>query len=248
MDQMRYGDAVINGSGRLSGGRYEDVKISGSGQIDGDLHAEAVKVSGSAKFRGNVSSRTVKVSGSARFKGNVDTGDAKVSGSGTVDGHLHARTIRVSGSLHGKDAVRAEEIRVSGHLNVGSDVESETFSTSGGFTIRGLLNASRVDVSMSGMCYAREIGGDRIEARLAPMNFFWRFVVRAIHLFGRGSRFGLRSELIEGTDVALEWTASRIVRGQRVHIGAGCDIELVEYTESAYVDPDASVKEVRQIV
>jgi len=248
MDHKKYGDAVISGSGRLTGGTYSNVKVSGSSVIDGDINAQDIKVSGSAKFWGNVSSRSVKVSGSVRFDGNVETGECKISGSADVEGNLHARSIKTSGSLNGHESVRAEEIKISGHLYTEGDVEAESFEASGGFKIRGLLNASQIRISMNGLCFAREIGGDRIEAKLAPLNLFWRFVVWAAEWFNRGSRFGLRSELIEGTFVALEWAEAKVVRGQAVEIGRGCNIGLLEYSESVWIDPQANVQEVRQIV
>lgn len=247
MEHMRTGDANISGSGSIAGGYYRDVKISGSGKIDGDIHALDVKVSGSAFFRGNVASESVKVSGSSNFGGHIDTGECKFSGSGEVKGHLHARSLSTSGSLSCKEGIRAEEVKISGSLATGGDVEAESFKSSGGFRIEGLLNASNIEVNMFGRSYVREIGGDRVDIGIAPLNVFWQFVVRVFHLIGIGSKLGLKSEVIEATDVKLEWTESRVVRGNRVWIGAGCNIDLVEYTESAYVDPDARVKEVRQI-
>jgi len=247
MEHMRTGDAKISGSGTIAGGFYRDVSISGSGKIDGDINALEVNVSGSAYFRGNVASESVQVSGSGKFGGHIDTGMCKFSGSGQVDGHLHARSLSTSGSLSCREGVRAEEVRISGSLATSGDVEAETFRTSGGFRIEGLLNASNIEVNMHGRCYVREIGGDRVEVRIAPLNVFWQMIVRVLNLVGIGSKLGLKSEVIEATDVKVEWTESRVVRGQRVWIGPGCDIELVEYTETAYVDENARVREVRQI-
>lgn len=266
MDKGRYGNAAISGSGMIAGGKYEEVRISGSGKVDGDIEASNVHVSGSAQFTGsvaasggvhvsgsasmggNVAAHAVKVSGSCRFAGNVEADEYRVSGSAEVRGHLHGRSIHSSGSLSCGSSVRAEEIRISGHMGADGDVESEMFRVNGGFKVKGLLNASEIDVSMNGLCYAREIGCDRIEVRLFSLNIFWRFVVWLTSLFGRGSQAGLRSEQIEGTDIQVEWTEAGFVRGQRVYIGKGCHIDLVEYTEKVYVDPEARVKEVRQMI
>jgi hypothetical protein len=46
----------------------------------------------------------------------------------------------------------------------------------------------------------------------------------------------------------LEWSEAKVVRGQAVEIGPGCNIGLVEYSESVRIDPQAKVQEVRQIV
>lgn len=248
MEQQRQGNGVISGSGQLGGGMYRDITISGSGNVNGDVNALEVKVSGSAQFRGNVSSESVKVSGSAKFKGHIDTGDCRFSGSGTVDGHLHARTISTSGSLSCKEDVRAEEIIINGSLQARGDVEAESFEASGGFNIKGLLNASTVKVNMHGKSFVQEIGGDRITVRINPLNFISRLIANLFNSFGYGHGWGLQSELIEATDVSLEWSAVGVVRGNCVRIGPGCNIGLVEYAESVYIDPKANVRDVRQIV
>jgi len=64
---------------------------------------------------------------------------------------------------------------------------------------------------------------------------------------GRGYQCGLQAEQIEATDVSIEWSNVRVVRGNRVRIGPGCRIELLEYTESVYVDPESEVRDVRKI-
>lgn len=40
-------------------------------------------------------------------------------------------------------------------------------------------------------------------------------------------------ETIEGDDIHLELTRARVVRGNNVSIGSGCDIDLVEYKNNA---------------
>lgn len=246
MNGNRFGGAAISGSGKIAGGMYEDVKISGSGVIDGDIDAWDVKVSGSAKFKGNVVSRSVKVSGSASFHGRIETGECKFSGSGDVAGELQASLLATSGSLSCRGNVRAHDLRISGSLRTYGDVEAESFDVSGSFRVDGLLNASSIDVRVGGPCSAREIGGDRIRVAPAPVAFFWRVFSWLSELLGFGKKGALTAELVEGTDIDLNWTRARIVRGNRVRIGPGSVVDLLEYTESAYVDKEAVVHEVRQ--
>ena len=40
---------------------------------------------------------------------------------------------------------------------------------------------------------------------------------------------GLNAEIIEGDEIYLENTKAKVVRGNRVTIGPGCDIDFVEY-------------------
>ncbi|HRU22306.1 MAG TPA: hypothetical protein P5113_06475, partial [Candidatus Bipolaricaulis sp.] len=86
-----------------------------------------------------------------------------------------------------------------------------------------------------------EIGGENIDIRASSgFNF-------GISL-SRGLRFGvgigtLTVGEIEGDQVHLEATTADVVRGKIVHIGPGCRIGRVEYTESLDVHPEAEVRE-----
>ncbi|HZG57183.1 hypothetical protein [Paenibacillus sp.] len=78
------------------------------------------------------------------------------------------------------------------------------------------------------------------------MDLFWRLFSRLSELLGFGRKGALRAELIEGTELDLEWTEARVIRGNRVRVGPGCIAELVEYTEHVQIDPEAVVKEVKR--
>ena len=49
--------------------------------------------------------------------------------------------------------------------------------------------------------------------------------------------------IIEGDEVTLIHTTSKVVRGKNVRIGCNCVIDRVEYSESLDVDESATVGE-----
>ena len=51
---------------------------------------------------------------------------------------------------------------------------------------------------------------------------------------------GLCAETIEGDEIYLEYTKAKVIRGNNVTIGEGCEIELVEY-KSLFEKSDKSV-------
>lgn len=248
MQQSRPGNGVISGSGQLAGGLYENITISGSGNINGDINALNVKISGSAHFYGDVSSDSVTVSGSAKFDSHINTSRFLSSGSSRINGHLHCHEVTSNGSLSCKQDIRAEEIKNNGSMHVNGDVEAESFNTSGGFHIKGLLNASKINVNMSGRCFVHEIGGDQITVRYSRLNILSTLIRSLADQFGYADSWRLRSEQIEATDVSLEWSKVGIVRGNRVNIGPGCNIGLIEYTETVNIHPKAIVDNVKKII
>ncbi|HIW35344.1 MAG TPA: polymer-forming cytoskeletal protein [Candidatus Paenibacillus intestinavium] len=248
MEQSRQGNAVISGSGQLAGGLYENITISGSSNINGDINALDVKVSGSAHFYGNVSAESVTVNGSAKFAGDINTNRYISSGSTIINGNVHGRVVTSNGSMSCKKDIRAEEIKNNGSLRVIGDIEAESFNSAGGFHVKGLLNASEIKVNMSGRCFVHEIGGDQIIVKYSRLNIISTLFRSLFEQFGYGDIWRLQSEQIEATDVSLEWSKIGIVRGNRVNIGPGCKIGLVEYTDTVDIHPKAKVDHVKRIM
>ena len=52
---------------------------------------------------------------------------------------------------------------------------------------------------------------------------------------------------VEGDDIALEGVTCPRVTGRVVAIGAGCHVDLVQYSEKIEVSPDAKVGRTEQI-
>jgi len=52
---------------------------------------------------------------------------------------------------------------------------------------------------------------------------------------------------IEGDDLRLSNTRAKVVRGKNVIIDSGCEIDLIEYTDSLQVSRGSSVKEKKKI-
>jgi cytoskeletal protein CcmA (bactofilin family) len=231
----------ISGSGRISGGEYEQVRISGSGRVEGDVAAHEIRVSGAGRFQGTVKAKEITVSGSGKFTGRVEADVLVTSGSCGIEGDAEVKELRSSGAQRIGGSFRGHYVRASGVLHVARDLEADVFTSSGKFEIGGLLSADRVEVKLVGDSRVREIGGENIDIR-ASSGFSFGFSLT------RGLRFGsgigtLTVGEIEGDQIHVEATTAEVVRGKTVHIGPGCRIGRVEYTDSLDVHPEAEVKE-----
>ena len=51
----------------------------------------------------------------------------------------------------------------------------------------------------------------------------------------------LITDIIEGDEIYLEYTKAKIIRGNNVELGPGCEIELIEYKNSYKQDETAIV-------
>ena len=244
MEKVNYGDIKISGSGTSGGGRYNEVTISGSGKINGDLECVDFKTSGSSKVIGNLKAETVKVSGSARIEGNVEAVEMKVSGSSHVTGQVKSQVLKISGSTHIEGSLYGEEVTIMGSAHIEKDCEVESFKASGNFKIQGLLNAGQVTINLGGKSSVKEIGGEHIEVKVSIIdNFFFKKAIDKMF----NSRGELTTEIIEGDEIYLENTNAKIVRGNKVTIGEGCNIGLIEYSGEINVSNESIVKEQKKI-
>ena len=251
--------ARISGAGHLPGGEYESIHISGSAKIDGDavcqedvhvsgaatakgdLAAKEIHVSGSLQVEGDVHAEAVRISGSAQFAGSMEVcGEMRVSGSTHFAGGMEVcGEMRVSGSAHICKAARIQQLRAAGSLRLDEGVECERFETHGGFAIQGLLNAEKVEIEVGGACQAGEIGGESVRAyRSATAN---TFLSRLLGGARRASRLSV--ETIEASQIDLEATRAKVVRGRDVRIGADCEIDRVEYSGTCEIADAAIVRE-----
>lgn len=242
------------------------MNISGSGHISAGEYNEKIAVSGSAKIDGNVRCLELACSGAVSAAGDLHCAqDARVSGSMRIDQHLTAQNLKVSGSVKvGGDCTAENEIKVSGAMNcrgnlkcallksagkitVGGGIEAEEVKTAGVANCDGLLNAEKVEIKLDGASsYVGSIGGSDIR--------IWserkKQMVTRLPLFSKliGGSGGLQvREEIEGDVIAIENVCTPLVVGRIVAIGEGCQIDLVRYSETIEIHPDAKVERYEKV-
>jgi len=212
------GNLKINGSGSSAGGKYDSAVINGNGKIYGDLDCVYLKVNGQCTMDGNVKASSVKINGNGSIKGNLESEKAKING-----------TVDIGGN------VSVEKAETYGSISIEGDCNAEVFKIEGTFEIEGLLNAGELELSLYGPSKAHEIGGEKITVkRKGKYDFLGlRYLI--------GSNKELTTEIIEGDEIYLENTQAKVVRGNNIELGPGCEIELVEYKNSFKRDEKAEV-------
>lgn len=242
----RESNLKISGAGSSGGGRFNEVKISGAGSINGDIECNVFRSSGASDVKGNIKTKIFETSGAAEIKGNIEASEIRISGAGNIKGDVSTTKIKISGAGNIGGSLHAEAVEVSGSVGIGNDCEAENFKASGGFKIGGLLNAGIIDININGKCNAKEIGGERITITRYGKGRVVNGVFKAIkEMFN--IREYLVTEAIEGDDIYLESTVSKVVRGNNVKIGPDCDIDVVEYKNDLVIDKESRVKEQRRI-
>ncbi len=233
-------DLVIGGYGSAGGGQYGAVKINGYGKIGGDVQCDIMRINGAGETMG-VECDSIHVNGSGDIGGALKTRELKVNGTGTFSGAANSETATVTGTATFKAGLSAQLLNVSGSIHVGGDCSAERFVSSGVFTVDGLLSADHIEVYLDwNKSRAKEIGGADISVKPGPRGMG---VLRS--LFSHSPV--LEADTIEGNELSLELTKARVVRGNNVSLGDGCEIGLVEYKGTLRKTGNARVGEEKKI-
>ena len=225
-------DARIAGEGQLSGGTYGAVTINGAGSIKGDMVASTFRINGAGSTEGSVKADVLVVNGSASFGREVQVGEMTVNGDASVTEGVGVGRLKVKGRMFVGGGLAAHDVDVRGELTIKADCQADSLFAEGAFTVDGLLNAETVDIRLHAPSKVREIGGQKVSVREGRG-------VASIFLFFTEKR--LTVDTIEADDIVLEYVTAKVVRGARVHVGQGCVIDLVEYTDRFDRGPGASV-------
>jgi len=225
MEYSEKPDLVINGVTTASGGEYGKVRIDGVGTVEGDISSDLFDANGMTKVRGSLATDDMDCDGMIRIEGHVSAGKS------LVDGQM-----KIKGSLI------ADQFTMNGMLNVKGDCEIEELRMEGAFGVDGWMNVGRMYVKLHGKGRAREIGCESIQVRRKPRTPWAALLTWVLPRFVSE----LHTSAIEGDDIDLEHTEAEVVRGNRVVIGKGCRVGLVEYRTELKVHPSAKIgKEVK---
>lgn len=230
---MKTKNLIINGSGEYPGGQYDKISIRGEGTIVNDVECSAFHVYGTSEIAENATAGSVKILGEAEVKGNIEAEETLIMGTMTIGGNALLKKTKIFGTLDVEGRLTGEETIIKGSVTVNGDVEYEKFDSSGGFEIKGLLNADTIKISLRfGESRAEEIGGGKIIIKRKR---------NSLLPFG-GEEGTLAAKVIEGDEIYLENTKAATVRGNKVNIGPGCQIGLVEYKNDLKQDSNSMIK------
>ncbi|WP_054957513.1 polymer-forming cytoskeletal protein [Paenibacillus dakarensis] len=237
-DQKRH-DLHMSGFGKSAGGKYGKVQLDGMGTIGGDLDCHDFIGNGNVSVKGSLTAGKVRIHGNGTIDGPVDAMEVHVGGAAKVKGALRSRTLAVMGRCNVLGQVTALKIEIGGSLKA-AHVQGEKIETKGHFSVDGIMEAETMDIHLLDRCEAQEIRGDFIKVRKKGSRFWEQLSIsfRPMRLFVR---------FLNGGIVDVEHTEAEVISGNRVILGPGCKVRVVEYREEFIQDPSAEVGEVRRI-
>ncbi|MFC5469979.1 bactofilin [Cohnella suwonensis] len=218
MSEQTRRDLKMVGETTSAGGMFRNVRLVGESVMDGDVDCLKMGVTGELEVKGSLKAEELKATGECE-----------------IGGKLVAATVRGRGELKIGGSILSEHIKYTGNIQAGGDCEAGVLELEGAFAVAGLVSGEKVDVKLFGPCVAKEVGGASVKIKRSGAS-------KLVNMFRPGNA-SLKAEQIEGDTLELEHTKASVVRGQRVTIGPGCEIGLVEYKDSLTVHKSSVVKE-----
>jgi cytoskeletal protein CcmA (bactofilin family) len=258
-----YDTVIVAGSGRIEGDVDANlIKAAGMCRIDGDVKTKELKTAGSCRVAGDVQAERMRTAGSCVIEGDVHADEVRIAGTQTVEGTLKAKEITSAGSLKVTEDVEAEKFLSRGGFEIGGLLSAEEIKIELGGGKVSEIGGTRIEVRQRGRSFWGwrrqprvhvQIGRDLEDLGETLESVFEVLGASAKksagvgeslgYAFGWSHRWGsLEADTIEGDEIFLENTKARVVRGKKIQIGEGCEIESVEYSESLEVAPGAHVK------
>lgn len=234
-------DMRISGSGNIPAGEYENIRISGSGRLCGHVKCNSLHVSGSTHGESIACSQEIRISGSAHIENDVHAANLHVSGSLYCGGNLTVQNdIGFSGGAHCEKNIKCGTLFVSGGITAKASIEAETATINGGISCDGLLNAEQIEIKLEGVGKSSigSIGCSRLSVEKRKIK----------KLFGRRKKGTLEVKNdIEGDEIDIEYVTCPRVSGRTVKVGIGCEIALLQYSESYEIHEKAKVGRIEKI-
>ena len=154
------------------------------------------------------------------------------------EAELIADDIRTEGTFKAKGNIRAKKIKIEGIAKF----EDSSINTDE-INVEGVIKCSELsadNVKIEGVCRAEKIFGESIE--INPR------LGRKIRLFDIFNSYDIsKIKLIECTELKADGLSADTIRASKVELGRYCEINLVEYSETIDIHPEAKIKEIIKI-
>ncbi len=201
-------------------GELRNLIIEGMGSCYGGVY-NAVKLEGMSTIKDNLKCNSFSSEGMCKCEGQIETGDMNVEGTFKGFGNIKARKFNSEGYFKAKNfSINADEINVEGLI------------------VCGELSADLIEID--GVCHADKIFGETIVINPSIRTN------TGFNLFFKSYNIS-KAELIECTELKADVLTADIIRASRVSLGKDCEVNIVEYSESADIHPNANVKKIVKI-
>ncbi|MBS3812523.1 polymer-forming cytoskeletal protein [Candidatus Bipolaricaulota bacterium] len=261
-----YESVTIAGSGVVDGDlQAKNIVVTGSGRFMGSVSAEEIRTTGSCRVAGSLDVNQLVIWGSMEAGGELRADLLKTYGSLTAEQDVHSDKAFLAGSCSVGGDLQAEEFISRGTFDVSGLLTADLVKVwLVGTNSAGEIGGREVIISARGLGF--DIDKDKVKSGVENVDGALSNLGKSLgfdleldsekisrEVSKLGGKFGsfvsswgkrkLTTKLIEGDELKLGGVSAETVRGDRVEIGEGCKIGLVEYRDSFSCAESSEVSE-----
>lgn len=240
-----YGSATFNGKVES-----DEIQIYGSAAFNEPVTCSRLRLYGSAAFEQSGVFEELTIRGDGEFNRHVTVDSIKNSGTLVVNGCLIAREVKSYGVMQGAGKFKVENLLSAGVLETKGEIEGEKMIIKGAIHNANLINGEDILIELNDQCQCQSIGASKLMVKSAKckrrkslftMNKNSEKTILTEKWLANASNKVLIAEEIEGDNLELNLTKAKVVRGEKIKIGALSKIGMVEYSMSLEIDESAEV-------
>ena len=176
----------------------------------------------------------VKLEGMTTIKDNIKCVSFVADGMCNLSGELVAEDIITEGTFKIKGNIKTKRMKMEGLANIELSVNADEIIAEGVIQCNEL---SADKITIDGVCKASKIFGESI-----VINSNFKVKVGLFNIFKNPNVSS--ADLIECTEFKADGLNADIIRASKVTLGKYCSVNLVEYSESIDIHPEAKVKDI----
>ncbi len=198
----------------------KDLIIEGFGTSYGGEYNK-VKLEGLATIKDNLKCVSFSSEGMCKCEGELIADDISTEGTFKINGNVRAKKISVEGIARFIDScVNADQVYAEGVIHCDE------------------LSADNIKID--GVCRADKILGESIiiNPKVGKRTGFFEIF---------NSSYASNIRLIECTDINADELSADIIRASKVKLGKHCEVNLVEYSDTIDIHPEAKIKKLIKV-
>lgn len=181
----------------------------------------------------------VSIEGMTKIKDNIKCNKFSSEGMCKCEGSIEAEEMNIEGTFKSKNNIKTKSFNGEGIIQIkGASINANTI------TLEGIIKCEELSadiIDIEGICHVDKLFGDKIIINPTSTN-----VKTGFNLFFKPSDVS-KANIIECTELTADLLTADIIRASRVKLGKDCEVNILEYSETADIHPEAKIKKLMKI-
>ncbi|HAN08979.1 MAG TPA: hypothetical protein DCP90_00015 [Clostridiales bacterium] len=226
----------INGMGKYTENcEQEFIDLNGMVTVDESLECKKAKLDGIIKINNDlIAEEQIEQKGQLKVGNSIKAAVIELKGQATINNSIVGKNIKTDGTINVKKVLFDEKCNMKGLITT-EQIKGEKNST---LQIQGRMSADKVE---AGNVFIN-VRGKGSKAKIGTI------IAGKLEITNESKTTELIIKKIGADKVFVEYAEVQSIKGRDIEIGAGCIVDMVQYSDSIKISPESAVKECKQVL